>query len=118
MAEPHPLKLRLREIAFILLGVSTSAGLSVLWFGMIPELLARKGIARASLSGLAALVTHPGLQVPLLIGAILLLGAGAATRLTLGSDRATYLLAAGCLLAFGALALTVELLYDPLLAAS
>ncbi len=116
MAETHPLKLRLREIAFILLGVSTSAGLSVLWFGMVPELLVRKEIPRETLTGLAAVVTHAGLQIPVLIGAILLLAAGAATRLTMGSDRATYLLAAGCLLAFGALVLTVEVLYEPLLA--
>jgi len=117
MVEPHPLKLRLREIAFILLGVATSAGLSVLWFGMIPELLHRKGLDRESLSGLAAVVTIPGLQVTALLASILLLAAGSATRMTTGSDRATVLLAGGCLLAFSALALTVNVLFEPLLAA-
>ncbi|MEZ4453381.1 MAG: hypothetical protein R3B09_28210 [Nannocystaceae bacterium] len=112
----HPLKLRLREVAFILLGVSTSAGLSVLWFGMVPELMARKEIDRGALDGLALVVTHPGFQVPLLIATVLLLAAGTATRLAMGRDRATWILAGGCMLAFATLALTVHVLYDKLLA--
>lgn len=117
MADPHPLKLRLREIAFILLGVSTSAGLSVLWFGMVPELMSRKSIDRASLDGLAAVVTHMGFQITVLLAAICLLAAGTATRLAMGRDRAIWFLAAGCLLAFATLVLTVDALYEPILAA-
>jgi hypothetical protein len=115
-ASDHPLRLRLREVAFILLGVSTSAGLSVLWFGMVPELMARKAIDRGALDGLSALVTHPGFQVPVLMATVLLLAAGTATRLAMGRDRATWILAGGCLLAFSTLALTVQVLYQRLLA--
>lgn len=115
-ASEHPLKLRLREIAFILLGVSTSAGLSVLWFGMVPELMDRKAIDPASLDALSTIVTHAGFQVPVLMATVLLLAAGTATRLAMGRDRATWILAGGCLLAFSTLALTVHVLYDRLLA--
>jgi hypothetical protein len=116
MTQTHPLKLRLREIAFILLGVSTCAGLSVLWFGMVPELMDRKSIDPASFDGAAAMVTHMGFQLFVLFAAICLLAAGTATRLAMGRDRAIWFLAGGCVLAFVTLVLTVEVLYEPLLA--
>jgi len=116
MTTQHPLKLRLREIAFILLGVSTCAGLSVLWFGMVPELMLRKSIDPASFHGAAALVTHIGFQLVTLFAAICLLAAGTATRLAMGHDRAIWFLSGGCLIAFITLTITVRVLYEPLLA--
>ncbi|HFE47554.1 MAG TPA: hypothetical protein ENJ18_19045 [Nannocystis exedens] len=116
MTTSDPLKLRLREIAFILLGVSTCAGLSVLWFGMVPELMMRKSVDPSSFHGIAALVTHLGFQLVALFAAMGLLAAGTATRLAMGRDRAIWFLAAGCLLAFVTLSVTVRVLYEPLLA--
>lgn len=113
---PQTHRLRPRELFFVFLGVATGAGLAVLWFRLAPELMAEHGSSVDALTGLAALVMHPGFQVPVLLAGAVLLSAGIATRTSSGRDRATWILAAGCALVFGVLLLSVNALYDPVFA--
>jgi hypothetical protein len=110
---PENFRLRPRELFFTFLGVATGASLAVLWFRLVPELLDHKGLDAAALTGLGALVMQPGFQVLVLgLGAVTL-AAGLATRTASGKDRATWILAGGSVLMFGALLLSVNALYDP-----
>ncbi|MCA9685995.1 MAG: hypothetical protein KC457_27730 [Myxococcales bacterium] len=115
---PETHRLRPRELFFAFLGGATGAGLGVFWFRLIPDAMAAKGMSAADLSGLAALVTHPGFQIPLLLLATGILSAGAATRMSTGKDRATWILAAGSVLIFATLLLSVNVLYEPVLSES
>lgn len=112
---PETHRLRPRELFFIFLGATTGAGLGVFWFRFVPEALARKSLAVEALTGFDAVVTHLGFQIPVLVIGAVLLSAGIATRTSSGKDRATWILAAGSMLIFGTLLLSVNVLYDPLL---
>jgi hypothetical protein len=110
---PENFRLRPRELFFVFLGVSTGAALAVLWFRLVPELMQRKGLDQAALSGLGRMVMHPGFQVPVLLAGMVVLAAGVATRTGSGKDKATWILAAGSVAIFGVLLLSVNALYDP-----
>jgi hypothetical protein len=110
---PENTRLRPRELFFILLGVATGAALAVLWFRLVPELMLQKGLGSESLSGLGSLVMHPGFEVLVLVIGVVLLAAGVATRVSSGRDRATWILAAGSVMMFGMLMLSVNAVYDP-----
>jgi hypothetical protein len=110
---PENRRLRPRELFFAFLGVATGASLAVLWFRLVPELLAHKGLDPSALSGLGATIMHPALQGLVLFGGAVLLAAGVATRTGSGKDKATWILAAGSVWMFGALLLSVNVLYDP-----
>ncbi|MFV8755532.1 hypothetical protein ACNOYE_33705 [Nannocystaceae bacterium ST9] len=105
---PELNRLRPRELFFVFLGVATGAGLAVYWFRIVPESLARLGLDADVFEGAAALLTHPILQVFVLIAAAVLLAAGIATRVASGKDRATWILAGGSLLLFISLLLSVN----------
>lgn len=111
-------RLRPRELFFVFLGVATGAALAVLWFRLVPELMASKNLDASALSGLGTLVMHPAFQVPVLIGGAVLLAAGIATRTASGKDKATWILAAGSVAMFGMLLLSVNALYDPVFIAA
>ncbi len=110
---PENHRLRPRELFFTFLGVATGASLAVLWFRLVPELLTAKGLDDGALSGLGSVVMHPGFQVPVLVAGAVILAAGIATRTGSGKDRATWILAAGNVVMFGVLLLSVNALYDP-----
>ena len=110
---PETHRLRPRELFFTLLGVATGASLAVLWYRLTPELLEHKGLDASALTGLGAMVMHPGFQVPVLLLGAVLLAAGLATRTSSGKDKATWILAAGSVVLFGTLLLSVNGLYDP-----
>jgi hypothetical protein len=113
---PENFRLRPRELFFVFLGVATGASLAVLWFRLVPELMARKGLGVEALSGLGAVVMHPGFQVPVLVAGAVVLAAGVATRTGSGKDKATWILAAGSVVIFGVLLLSVNALYEPVFA--
>jgi hypothetical protein len=115
---PENHRLRPRELFFVFLGVSTGAALAVLWFRLVPELMRQKGLDAGALSGLGKVVMHLGFQVPVLLGAMVVLAAGVATRTGSGKDKATWILAAGSVAIFGLLLLSVNALYDPVFAAA
>jgi hypothetical protein len=115
---PENFRLRPRELFFVLLGVATGSALAVLWFRLVPELMAQKGLDAATLSSLGSVVMHPGFQVPVLLGGAVLLAAGVATRTGSGKDKATWILAAGSVAMFGMLLLSVNALYDPVFVAA
>jgi hypothetical protein len=110
---PDTHRLRPRELFFALLGVATGASLAVLWYRLTPELLAHKGLDEGALTGLGAVVMHLAFQVPVLLLGAVLLAAGLATRTSSGKDKATWILAAGSVVLFGTLLLSVNGLYDP-----
>lgn len=110
---PENFRLRPRELFFIFLGLATTASLAVLWFRLVPELLADKGLDIASLTGLAAVVMHLAFQIPVLVLGLVGLAAGIATRTGSGSDRATWILAGASIVMFGMLLLSVNALYEP-----
>jgi len=114
---PENFRLRPRELFFVFLGVATGASLAVLWFRLVPELMTRKGLELGALSGLGAVVMHPGFQVPVLLAGAVLLAAGVATRTGSGKDKATWILAAGSVAIFAVLLLSVNALYDPVFVA-
>jgi len=106
-----PQKPRLREILLLVLGMVTSAGLMMLWFGAIPRAARERNIDLEAMTGLPGLLVTPGVQIGLLIMVVGLLAAGLATRLTTRHDlRPLVLLMSGCLVAFFALATTVNVL--------
>lgn len=115
---PENFRLRPRELFFVLLGVATGAALAVLWFRLVPELMAQKSLDAGALSSLGAVVMHPGFQVPTLIAGAVILAAGVATRTGSGKDKATWILAAGSVAMFGMLLLSVNALYDPVFIAA
>ena len=110
---PENFRLRPRELFFIFLGLATTASLAVLWFRLVPELLAHEGLDVDSPTGLGAMVMHPAFQIPVLLLGLVGLAAGIATRTGSGKDKATWILAAGSILMFGMLLLSVNALYDP-----
>ncbi|KIG17715.1 hypothetical protein DB30_02990 [Enhygromyxa salina] len=110
---PENTRLRAREMFFVFLGVATGAALAVLWFRLVPELMQHKGLGVESLSGLGRVVMHPVFEVPVLLGGIVLLAAGVATRVSSGKDKATWIMAAGSVVMFGMLLLSVNAVYDP-----
>ena len=114
---PEKYRLRPRELFFVLLGVATGAGLGVFWFRLAPEAMDAKGVGMDALTGVAALLMHPGFQVPFLLVVAAVLSAGIATRVSSGKDKATWILAAGSVLVFGVLLLSVNVLYEPVVAA-
>lgn len=107
---PELNRLRPRELFFAFLGVATGAGLAVYWFRVVPELLAQQGLDLEVYEGLAAVLTQPILQALVLIVGAVIMAAGIATRIASGKDRATWILAAGSLLLFGSLLLSVNVL--------
>jgi hypothetical protein len=115
---PELNRLRPRELFFVLLGGATGAGLAVYWFRVIPELLAQQGLDADVFEGLAAVLTQPIVQALVLVAGAVILAAGIATRIASGKDRATWILAAGSLLLFGSLLLSVNVLQPALEAAS
>ncbi|PRP89888.1 hypothetical protein ENSA5_69940 [Enhygromyxa salina] len=110
---PENTRLRPRELFFIFLGVGTGAALAVLWFRLVPELMAHKGLGAEALSGLGSVVMHPAFQGAVLVSGAVVLAAGVATRTGSGKDKATWILAAGSVAMFGMLMLSVNALYDP-----
>jgi hypothetical protein len=115
---PELNRLRIRELFFVFLGVATGAGLAVYWFRVVPELLARQGLDLDVYEGFAAVLSHPIVQALVLAAGAVILAAGIATRLASGKDRATWILAAGSLLLFGSLLLSVNVLQPAIDAAS
>lgn len=115
---PELNRLRPRELFFVLLGGATGAGLAVYWFRVVPELLAQRGLDTDVYEGLAAVLTQPIVQALVLVAGAVILAAGIATRIATGKDRATWILAAGSLLLFGSLLLSVNVLQPALDAAS
>ncbi len=104
-------KPKIREILLLVLGTVTTAGLMMLWFGAIPETARERNLDLAGLTGLAGILVTPAVQIGVLVAVAGLLAAGLATRLTTRHDlRPLMLLMSGCLLAFFALATTVNTL--------
>ncbi|GEM_PF-2662203 len=108
-------RLRPRELFFAFLGAATGGGLGVFWFRVVPEAMAARDLTWDSLTGVAAVVTHPILQITVLVAAAVVMAAGLATRVSSGKDRATWFLASGSTLLFGVLLVSVNALYDPVL---
>lgn len=117
MAAPLPEKHRLRprELFFVFLGATTGGALGVLWFKLVPEVMDGHGLSADTFSGLAALCVSPLVQALVLAVGAVLLAAGLATRMSSGKDTATWIMAAGDVLLFGALAVSVNVLYEPVL---
>jgi hypothetical protein len=115
---PELNRLRPRELFFAFLGMTTGAGLAVYWFRVVPELLAQQGRDLDVFEGLGAVLTHPIVQALVLIAGMVILAAGVATRVSTGKDRATWILAAGSLLLFGSLVLSVNVLQPTIDAAA
>lgn len=113
---PDTHRLRPRELFFMLLGTATGGGLGVFTFKVVPEALAEQGLTRDALQGLDAALASPALQVAALFVGLAILAAGVATRISSGKDRATWILAGGSVFLFGMLLLTINVLYDPVLA--
>jgi uncharacterized membrane protein len=107
---PELNRLRPRELFFAFLGMTTGAGLAVYWFRVVPELLAQQGRDLDVYEGLGAALTQPIFQALVLVAGAVILAAGIATRIATGKDRATWILAAGSLLLFGSLVLSVNVL--------
>jgi len=110
---PENFRLRPLELFFTFLGVSTAAALAVLWYRLVPELMAQQGLDADTLSGAAAAVMHLGVQVPVLVGGLVVLAAGIATRTGSGKPGATWILAGGSTAMFGVLLLSINALYEP-----
>lgn len=115
---PENYRLRPLELFFAFLGVSTAAALAVLWYRVVPELMAQQGLGPGDLSGAAAAVMHLGVQIPVLLGGLVVLAAGAATRVGSGKARATWILAGGSTAMFAVLLLSINALYEPIFASS
>jgi hypothetical protein len=115
MALPAHARFRPLEVIMLLLGVFTWGGLTVVWFRMLPAMIEMKNLDLDRLQPAARLVTHLGFQIPVLVGVMVLMAAGAAARVSAGSKYAARLMAAGVGLSFGSLLLTVNVFYDPLL---
>lgn len=105
---PEQNRLRPRELFFVFLGVATGAGLAVYWFRVVPESLAALGHDAGVFEGFAAALTHPVVQALVLVAAAIILSAGIATRVASGKDRATWILAAGSILLFASLLVSVN----------
>jgi hypothetical protein len=110
---PENKRLRPRELFFVLLGIVTAASLAVLWFRLAPELMAQQQLDHDDLGDLGRFVMHPAVQVVVLLGVAVGLSAGIATRTANGKDKATWILAAASVLAFGMMLLSVNALYVP-----
>lgn len=110
---PDNKRLRPRELFFILLGLVTAASLAVLWLRLAPELMQHKQLGVDDLRPLGRLVMHPLVQVPVLLGALVALAAGIATRTASGKDKATWILAGGTVVLFLVLLVSVNALYVP-----
>ena len=110
---PENRRLRPRELFFVLLGVTTGASIAVLWFGLVPDLMAQQGLDASALSSLGTVVMHPVFEVLVLFTGLVGLSAGVATRVSSGSDRATWILAGGSVFLFAMLLLSVNAVYDP-----
>ena len=88
---------------------------ALLWFRILPQMLEERGMTADELPQMGRLVASLFVQLPLFFLIFGLLAAGAATRVAMGKDRATFMLTGGCLLAFLTLASSVNALYEPLL---
>jgi hypothetical protein len=111
---PDALKLRPRELFFLLVGTTGGAGGAVFWFRLAPMLMKERGLEVADLSALGHFVLGGGFAPAVLILTALLLAGGYATRTTLGKDRATWIFAAGASVSVLALMLTMYAVGDPL----
>lgn len=113
---PDVLKLRPRELFFLLVGTTGAAGGGVIWFRAAPALMKDKGLELADFSALGRFVLAGGFGPAAMIATALLLAAGYATRTTMGKDRATWIFAAGATVSVLALLLTLYGVGDPLFA--
>ena len=108
------LKLRPRELFFLLVGTTGAAGGGVIWYRAAPELMKERGLGLSDFSALGQFVLGSGFGVAIMIATALLLAGGYATRTTMGKDRATWIFAAGATVAVLGLVLTLYGVSDPL----
>ena len=113
-ATPDPLKLRPRELFFLLVGTTGAAGGAIVWYRAAPMLMDEKGLSLADFSALGKFVLGGAFGPGILIATMLLLAGGYATRTTMGKDRATWIFAAGATIAVLGLLVTVYGVGDPL----
>ena len=111
---PDALKLRPRELFFLLVGTTGAAGGAIIWYRVAPMLMKEKGLALADFSALGQFVLAGAFGPAVLIATMLLLAGGYATRTTMGKDRATWIFAAGATVAVVGLMLTMYGVGDPL----
>ena len=99
----------------LLWGVLSWAGLAVLWFRLLPGMIAAKGLDLSTLAVPHRVVMSLPFQVVVLLLIMILLAAGAALRVSARGEKSSKVIAVGCGLAFGSLLMTVNLYYDPLI---
>ncbi len=115
-AASDALKLRPRELFFLLVGTTGAAGGAIVWYRVAPMLMQEKGIAMADFTSLGQFILGGAFGPAVLIATMLLLAGGYATRTALGKDRATWIFAAGATVAVAGLLATVYGVGDPLFA--
>jgi hypothetical protein len=116
MAPPAANKFLPRELFFMLVGIVSAGGAAVVVLRVLPEAMTANGVEVADLGWMARVALNRAFQVIVLLAGMLLVSAGAATRSTLGLDRATWLLAGGASLLFAVLGFVAYATFDPALA--